>query len=88
MFRAGQKVVCVDVSNTPGKKWMHGDKPTLGKIYTVIGDELIDGEEAIFIDGHENWSFLAWRFRPLVERKTDISIFTRLLAPSREKEAV
>lgn len=33
-------------------------------------------------------SFRTWRFRPVHERKTDISIFTAMLDPTRRKELV
>lgn len=84
-FRIGQKVVCVDAS-------VHGpDSIRLckGAIYTV-GD--IDPARDRFdeiglivceieMKRHNGWSasFRASRFRPVVERKTDISIFTEIL---------
>lgn len=43
----------------------------------------------IIFPGHElqivDFGFRASRFRPVVERKTDISIFKALLTPSKEK---
>lgn len=84
-FRVGQKVVCVDDSATPGRKWMHGDKPTVGKIYEVMGFEIDyrDGKLCLIVDAFPHWGFKAWRFRPIVERKTDIEIFTSMLKPSK-----
>ena len=39
--------------------------------------------------GDQEWrdtGFMAERFRPLVERKTDIAIFKKLVAPKRQRE--
>lgn len=93
-FRVGQKVVCVrSWENLYGHKNISG--PLEGEIYTIreIGfihpdrpdiltvrlAEIVNSE----LDSEEygKWepSFAAYRFRPLVERKTDISCFTKLL---------
>lgn len=87
-FRVGQKVVCVD-----------GDDYGVtveGKVYTVASviprgrserdDAMGPGltlREALPPTPHHG--FDARRFRPVVERKTDISIFRALLTPSKEK---
>lgn len=94
-FRVGQKVVCI-VS-----EWVVVERavpqlcfpplPTRGNIYTVSGFA-----PPIKHEPNECWIFLrelpnhiSWAaraFRPIVERKTDISIFTRMLTPnSKEK---
>lgn len=80
-FRVGQKVVCIDAS----KSW-RGDISDLvkGATYTVrevfmFGvtlDEVPLPEDYLWFNGH--------RFRPVVERKTDISIFTKMLTDTRE----
>jgi hypothetical protein len=83
-FRAGQKVVCVDADGA----YML----TLNGIYTISQIRLLRkqrwrGEVA---EGHAIWlyeakpepqysGFAAERFRPLVERPTDISLFQRIL---------
>jgi hypothetical protein len=86
-FRVGQKVVCVDDGQdplAPHACWLDGDKPTVGWIYTVMGYDKPDlGRPCIFINGFPDWSFLACRFRPLVERKTSIEVFTQMLNPQK-----
>ena len=85
MFRVGQKVVCIKGGNITH----NGFVPVTGGIYTVRGffRGQYDGSPRIWleeyihpekIDGIEiGWN--ATRFRPIVERKTDISIFTEIL---------
>lgn len=72
-FRIGQKVVCVDDAgwaNYANSK----NRPYRGCTYTVAS---IDGEyiglEEVFPwqDGRDSSSYLASRFRPVVERKTE-----------------
>jgi hypothetical protein len=81
-FYVGQKVVCVDATkiHTPLAPRM----VQRGGIYIVsalLGDNLL-------IEGHPNpgmgaadIGWRAYRFRPVVERKTDISIFKAMLNP-------
>lgn len=84
-FRVGQKVVCVDAAGaSPGRL-------VLNEIYTVKGVArcpgnwrgkpgpwisltLYETEAAECFNG-----FCAQRFRPVVSRPTDISIFTKML---------
>lgn len=93
-FRVGQKVVCVDVSSfLTGKPDKEIDL-VKGRVYTVreIGlTSWMDGSsECIRVeeikvrrkDGSDT-PFFARRFRPVVERKTDISIFTAMLNTSK-----
>ena len=92
-FRVGQKVVCVDAnSETPGLSggWQ-GDPLVQMSVYTVIGigPAYDDSGEVVWLseaknrvfDGRwrENVGYLSSRFRPAVKRKTDISIFTKML---------
>lgn len=92
-FRVGQKVVCIDDACLPGYKWGEG-KPEVGKVYTVreIGlISFIDGSPCIRLEElyrpnarahgvkHPDMPYMARRFRPAIERKTDISIFTKML---------
>lgn len=101
-FYVGQKVVCVDASNRPGRRWYPGEAPVEGSVYTIVGvraskkperapfvlafKELERCEEmrAWLIErGRKDWpGYGSNRFRPLVERKTDISIFKAMLSPS------
>jgi hypothetical protein len=96
MFRIGQKVVCVDDGPIDERYIGFKMEIARGEIYTVrwVGpsphpDYL--GVPAVRLVGinrgfdHNtpcnDMPFSAHRFRPIVERKTDISIFTRLLVP-------
>lgn len=90
MFRVGQKVVCVDVSYFgPNTSLLRkGDVYTIASVdayedahgeYGVTLVEIIPQPAPGWRDG-----FRASRFRPVVERKTDISIFTAMLNPTKE----
>lgn len=92
MFYVGQKVVCVDDSLEKGQS--HTGLVT-GAIYTVskvlpwsdrYGTYGVYVEEARAIaTAHFSDSFRHNRFRPIVERKTDISCFTDMLKPADER---
>lgn len=93
MFRVNQKVVCVDDERTDA----YGIKELRrGEVYTIrwhgmhsshwhqtaycvrlLGVERVDDRTPENID----CPFLASRFRPLIERKTSIEIFTAMLNP-------
>lgn len=82
-FRVGQKVVCVDVKNRNGN-WLGLVK---GAIYTISGlGKCRDGSPGVSIeeDSDPTWIFFADRFRPIVSRTTDISIFRAMLNPSKQ----
>lgn len=93
-FRVGQKVVCVDASGLPSFM----AKLIEGKIYTVrgfvlgicrdwsIGDgvTLMEMKNPPTPCGQEN-GFDPSRFRPIVDRTTDISIFTAMLTPNKTR---
>jgi hypothetical protein len=96
-FRVGQKVVCIDASSRFGGwgiEWAAGEAPIEGHIYTVIRSycfaglpclwlaEIKRSQSAQAIHGPDV-GYHADRFRPLVTRKTDISIFKAMLNPSR-----
>jgi len=95
MFRVGQKVVCVDASPiTPGSIFTGAQE---GGIYTVrwVGpyeDEpcirLQETQRDCWVRGVRDLPYRSCRFRPLVERKTDISIFKALLNPTKQTERV
>lgn len=80
-FHIGQKVVCVDAR----AKCDCGCATRLvtGQVYTVRAVFVLFGNEGIHV---EETSPLKWtsgyassRFRPVVEKKTDISVFTEIL---------
>jgi hypothetical protein len=85
-FRVGQKVVCVDASGLTLIKPL-----TIGAVYTIreLYDDPIRGpavmlEEIINImHPRGEFGYRSVRFRPIVERKTDISIFTKMLTDKR-----
>lgn len=89
-FRVGQKVVCVDDTYST-----IGGSPSLlkyGAVYTVAAVGLYGGKHP-HIDLREVPAPvpLAWeprRFRPAVENKTDISIFTKILDDASRKVPV
>jgi len=99
-FRVGQKVVCVDDAPKFVDQYPYRRKLPIsvkkGEIYTIsgvvltpagkIGVYLLEVKSAYppFKDGMER-TFLPERFRPVVERKTDISIFTAMLNPSKQE---
>lgn len=92
MFYVGQKVVCVDASEMLNDGGFRRDAPMLseGSIYTVIATRSVGpfhGVQVAEVRPSEEhlWGFLASRFRPIVERKTDISIFTDMLTPKTEE---
>jgi len=85
-FYVGQKVVCVDATETTGLE--------KGRVYTVMSPRrhcACDMQGCVGIDAignarHCDGSFCnvwtARRFRPVHENKTDIEIFRRLVEPS------
>jgi len=82
-FYVGQKVVCVDA---------HPDFLLKGVIYTISRVGLLThGETGVNLAEVDTSAcphdvgFRATRFRPLVERKTDISIFTDMLRTADEQ---
>lgn len=91
LFRVGQKVVCVDADGAP--------ELTEGRVYTIreiLPPALLPwrGEQrlavGILLDEvqppHPFTELAPMRFRPAVERKTDISIFTEILNGQRVPE--
>jgi hypothetical protein len=82
-FGVGQKVVAISGECTPD--W-HGDLPKLGVVYTVLwvvvdgDDEMIDLVELPSPEiGPFARGYMAKCFRPVVERKTDISFAHEIL---------
>lgn len=83
-FRIGQKVVCVDASPyycTPrvSTSLRLNAVYTIRALHDLYGITCVSVEE---IEGGIEHAFAATRFRPVVTRKTDISIFTKLLTPT------
>lgn len=97
MFRVGQKVVCVNTSPLfAGTRCAPVSK---GGIYTIrwVGEcpyepwrdiGLTVRLQEVMFDSGPKWSDFvipAIRFRPIVERKTDISALMALLNPANHK---
>jgi hypothetical protein len=100
-FRIGQKVVCIwqysrgmdDCPSIPQKGQVYtvrgfSDAPYRPDELAIYLEEVVNPP----FDYSPGWdwtgepSFMACRFRPVVERKTDISIFTEMLGPNKVKE--
>lgn len=84
MFRIGQKVVCVNAAPDKGRTFPHGKELVLSAIYTVQSTGLrgpYDFSSCIALTEIPDWQYRVTRFRPVVDRKTDISIFTEMLKP-------
>lgn len=91
-FHVGQKVVCVD------DRWVEDEPqlPMAGVVYTIR--EIDAGDDGLYFRLHElvnpvrkyryaemEASFEAAAFRPVAERKTDISIFRAMLEPKKAR---
>jgi hypothetical protein len=97
-FRVGQKVVCVEDHDVVGTGvWYDDDRIARGEIYTIkrlwvdiLGNPVCDLVERSRDTASNYWGFrlgyCRTRFRPIVEKKTDISIFTALLDPANHKK--
>ncbi len=96
-FRVGQRVVCVDAEAhgryTP---WAHSgelDGLRRGAIYTIRKIGIYNESPIVLLEeisrptrgGWEHYGEIGYhpaRFRPIVERKTSIEVFQRMLNPS------
>ena len=100
MFHVGQQIVCVHDVGWPSANEFR-DVPVKGSIYTVrgfvspdVGYERTPGmllEEVVnppweYKEGVFEPSFHPYHFRPLVQHKTDVSVFKRMLDSVRTKE--
>ncbi len=95
-FYGGQKVVCVDASSMgQAGCWRKGEALVEGMTYTIRRFFLRKGEPTVHLfevertdaskaEWGDDVGYAAERFRPLVERKTDISIFTKMLNQNKE----
>lgn len=93
-FRVGQKVVCVDAAEPdlsklrPAKIW-RSIGLVQGAVYTVAAVGLTHSHDPDalpciqIVELKADHAIWAHRFRPVVERKTDISIFTKMLTGKR-----
>ena len=91
-FYSGQKVVCVNAAREnvdafwrAMRRIFSRDWPVEGQIYTVVRPHVevigIDCIELFEIKNSRLMKYAFWRdrFRPLVQRETDISAFTEIL---------
>lgn len=100
MFYVGQKVECINTDGWNAEDYANWSYSRKGDVCTIEGfDSFEDCGLTLILEEYRNheakdwnmvWgkcSFRASRFRPLVEKKTDISIFTEMLT-SKELEQV
>lgn len=90
-FRVGQKVVCVvDPSASLKMRYPEAVFPSLKAVYTIRSMFPYNGKVLLRFCELNNsrsvWNgiergFNSKYFRPIVERKTDISVFTKMLTP-------
>ncbi len=96
MFYVGQKVVCVD-DQQPGKYLPPGRADYLsdapepmrikkGEVYTVSALSIeCETECCLLQEIYGEHYYACARFRPVIERKTDISILTAMLKDAEQK---
>jgi hypothetical protein len=86
-FYVGQKVVCINAG--PSRFTGEATNARKGVVYTVAWVGSWRSHPVLLLDeidpAHGHDGFDAARFRPVVERKTDIGIFTAMLNPSDER---
>lgn len=95
MFHVRQKVVCVCNHNIGLGCWLR-DIPKVNHIYTIRGFEVANGIDCLLLEeitnryltegGTYSEAYAASRFRPLVDKKTDISIFNEILCKVNQGE--
>ena len=87
MFRIGQKVVCIDNKVRPITAYPESlKKLKVNGIYHIV--KITHGGAGVHIAeiaAPGETSFYSDRFRPIVERKTDISTFEKLLDTKNHK---
>lgn len=78
-FHVGQKVVFVNDKDVANRSHL-ANMLVVGKIYTVdtIVDFGPDHGVGLCVDG-SNRAWQHWRFRPIIPRRTDISVFKAML---------
>ena len=85
MFFVGQKVVRTGGTDDPTDPYPY---PKIGEVCTVAGTLTILGEKAVLLIEYplpEGDGFRAVYLKPVVEKKTDISIFTKMLNPNDQR---
>ncbi len=87
MFYVGQKVVCVDASG-----WTEFiTKDATYTITSIKGAFLRinckPADKSGWGDEESRRGYNNWRFRPIVERRTDISIFIAMLTPATKEKS-
>lgn len=97
MFYVGQKVVCVDDEFIDPSWEFVPYKPTKNKVYTVLKYALerfdtctdfalwlveLPNPHVDWVNGFREIGFWSARFRPLVEKKTSIELFQKMLLPN------
>jgi hypothetical protein len=89
-FRVGMEVVCVDADDKEECFGYHSDGPWPVKngVYTVEVMETRSGVLWLGLAEFSDEIYTAYSFRPVVTRKTDISVFEELLKTKSEKELV
>ncbi len=91
MFHVGQKVVCIDDTRREFGLREWDNRLRRGIIYTIrwVGKYGVKLVEINRRTRHvSDTYYFADRFRPVIERKTDISIFTAMLAPTSIRDSV
>jgi hypothetical protein len=96
-FHVGQKVVCIKRDAWEGDRLGGESFPVFNRIYTVRSIDAWNDDRYLTFDEIVNprhdyrgagtlaeATFRSDRFRPVVERKTDISILEAILTPQRE----
>lgn len=95
-FRVGMKCACINDGSADPRPWgRDADVPVVGTIYTIVRTfvefDPFDGDHHLMLELGEIKNTKAWqrgyaaeRFRPVVSRQTDISIFRALLVPSKQ----
>ena len=79
-FSVGQKVVCIDDSSAHRRLIANGTVYTIETIQPFWSD--------LHLAEVPGLGWFAWRFRPEVDRATDISVFTAMLDPLKTVETV
>lgn len=95
-FRIGQKVVCVDGKPWPNTVWFDSEGIVARQIYTIKRVYVFRDRPCVWLEevardprSMETYGadvgYGAYRFRPVIERKTSIEVFTAMLTPSPTK---
>lgn len=87
-WHCGMKVVCIKRGAWQGTlvDTRKCPKPKYGEVCTISAIDHLSGYVCIRVEGYhpKDW-FTASRFRPVQTRKTDISVFQRILSNPHKK---